>query len=86
MGDDNHNRGATETEVALLVQSVKHLTERVEEWQETAQTERTAMRDEIKVLQAEMTRYKGVLGGVTLMLSGVVTALLIAKGWLVGRP
>lgn len=80
------HRDTTATDVALLVQSVKHLTERLEEWQETAQIERSAMRSEIRILQTEMSRYKGVLGGVTLMLSGVVTALLIAKGWLIGRP
>jgi hypothetical protein len=87
----NHNyegesRRASDPQLALLKQSVEHLTERIEEWQATAQTERTEMRTEIKLLQSEMTRYKGVLGGVTLMLSGCVTALMIAKGWLIGRP
>lgn len=71
--------------VALLSQSIKHLTKRMEEWQNAAKEERAEMRAEIKLLQTEMTRYKGVLGGITLVFSAVAAALMLAKGWLIGK-
>jgi hypothetical protein len=78
-------RRAPDPNIALLSKSIKHLTKRMEEWQATAKEERAEMRDEIKLLQTEMTRYKGVLGGITLVFSAVAAALMLAKGWLIGK-
>lgn len=51
--------------------------------------ERVEFRRAVDDLRSEMTRYKGFVGGIAFVLSGVVAALGIAisafKGWIWGR-
>lgn len=39
---------------------------------------------ELQAIRAELTRYKGFIGGISFVVSGVVVVIGLAKGWLLG--
>lgn len=40
---------------------------------------------ELKGIHGELTKYKGFIGGVLFVISGIITLLLLLKGWLFGK-
>lgn len=39
---------------------------------------------ELQGIRAELTRYKGFIGGISFVISGVVVVVGLAKGWILG--
>lgn len=78
-------RGSTEADIAVVVSRLDRMHEDLMDWQRESREHREALRAEIESMQREMARYKGLLGGIALVFSGIVTALMIAKGWIIGH-
>lgn len=78
------NQAATREELATLRERIGNTLSRLE----AVATEMKDDRDEFHAawneLRGEITRYKGFVGGIAFILSGVVTALALAKGWIFG--
>lgn len=45
---------------------------------------RKELKDSLSALKTEITHYKGIIGGITLVISGLFALVAIAKGWIFG--
>lgn len=82
---DGPERRQADPQIALLAQRIEHLTARVEEWQTIAKEQREDLCEEVKIMREELTRYKGMLGGIAMVFSGIAVVLGLAKDWLLSR-
>lgn len=76
-------------QIAVLKTQLGHAIDDVRDLAAEMKAERIEFRQAVDDLRNEMTRYKGFVGGIAFVLSGVVAALGLAigafKGWLWGR-
>jgi hypothetical protein len=63
-----------ETQVELLREDLRELTAE-------AKAERKVMLDLMQEMRGEITHYKGVIGGIALVFSGVAVVFGIVKAW-----
>jgi hypothetical protein len=76
MTDDDH------TALATLKERVANALDRLETVAEEMRADRKEFHEAVTELRDEITRYKGFIGGIAFVLSGIVTALAVFKGWL----
>lgn len=76
---------STREELATLRERITNTLHRLEEVAVEMKDDRVEFHAAVKYLQGEITRYKGFVGGIAFVLSGVVTALTLFKGWLFGE-
>ena len=69
-------------ELATLKERVANALDRLEAVADEMKQDRKEFHDAVSALRDEITRYKGFVGGIAFVLSGVVTALALFKGWL----
>lgn len=75
----------TPAEIAVLRERIDNTLQRLEHLALEMKKDRDEFRLSVDALRAEIGRYKGFVGGVTFVLSSIVTLALLAKGWLFGE-
>ncbi len=76
---------STREELATLRERIANTLHRLESVASEMKDDREEFHAAVKDLQGEITRYKGFVGGIAFVLSGVVTALTLFKSWLFGE-
>jgi uncharacterized protein YlxW (UPF0749 family) len=80
---------STNTELAERLARVEtkmeSLLDAFSEERKEAQQARTVMLMNQQAMEKELTHYKGLLGGVTLVFSGIGVVLIFFKGWLFSK-
>lgn len=68
--------------IATLKERVANALERLESVADEMKADRKEFHEAVRELRDEITRYKGFVGGIAFVLSGIVTALALFKGWI----
>lgn len=76
---------STREELATLRERITNTLHWLEEVAVEMKDDRDEFHKAVRDLQGEITRYKGFVGGIAFILSGVVTALTLFKGWIFGE-
>lgn len=74
----------TPAELAVLRERIANTLSRLEDLANEMKKDREEFRLSVDALRAEIGRYKGFVGGVAFVMSGIVAAAMLAKGWLFG--
>lgn len=67
--------------IARLETQVEALREELRELTTEAKAERKEMTELMRAMRSEITHYKGVVGGIALVFSGIGVALGVMKAW-----
>lgn len=74
----------TREKLATLEERIGNTLKRLETVADEMKTDRAEFHSAVADLKSEITRYKGFVGGIAFILSGVVTAIGLFKGWAFG--
>lgn len=70
--------------MARLEERLDNVIDRVDAAAADSKAERKELLELVQSMKTEMTHYKGVVGGIALVFSGVAVALGLFKGWIIG--
>lgn len=76
---------STAVQLAILTERVAEVVRLQTEFAAVAERDRDRIYLQLAKLREDLTHYKGLIGGVALVFSGIAVLLALAKGWLFGR-